>query len=642
MWQVDWGKAPADVATKDVFLAASAIDPATVEAAYALFWEEHCVECAYPTCYTTCPLYVARPDQKCARFRYGIYPNRAFSGLFEYGADVEFRRWGKLETQLGAGAATITSLRKLARQDTAMLRIIEPVAQRMAGIDGKRHLNRAYHLARGQRIAHFGDRPDAPGSSPAALEFDEFVAEVHNPAPEPFTLIVELIQEGFPGYRTSFTVQSGANIFRIPTAEMGVDLNRGEGRLLVYPDHDAEVRAIFTWLDFVRYRAAATEPSLNGSDRMSRPAAKVKCVAWDLDNTLWQGVLVEDGPEGCILRPEVVALIEQLDQRGIVHAVASKNDQANAWSRIEAFGLADMFVATAINWGSKSNNLRQIAESLNLNLDAIAFVDDSPFERAEVESELPQVRTYDALDLSALLDQSEFDVPVTDEGKRRRLSYLAEGKRKEASQDFGANYADFIRACEIQAELFTPREASEIDRCLELIQRSNQLNLSTVRYEKTDFLALLDNPETLALGLKVRDRFGDYGIVGFASINVGGETPVVNDLVISCRIARKKIENAWFGWLGDTLAALSFEHLNARYIPSARNGVLLETLDEIGFESGATSNGSVMLTLPLLAGGVPEATLVEIVDEGVQVPAMLAARGVAVKPREDSGSLDGR
>lgn len=103
MWQVDWGVAPPDLVRSNDSLATSAIDPATVEAACTLFWEEHCVECAYPTCYTTCPLFVARPDQKCARFRYGIFPNQDYQGLFGYGADVAFRRWGKARDGAGNG-----------------------------------------------------------------------------------------------------------------------------------------------------------------------------------------------------------------------------------------------------------------------------------------------------------------------------------------------------------------------------------------------------------------------------------------------------------------------------------------------------------------------------------------------------------
>jgi FkbH-like protein len=623
MWQVDWGVAPSNLARSSALPVASAIDPKTIEVASPLFWEEHCVECAYPTCYATCPLYVARPDQKCARFRYGIYPNADYQGLFGYGADISFRRWGKLESGIGSSAAPVNALRKLARQDTHILRIVNPVAERLAGVDHKRYLNRGYHLARDKRLTHFAERAADSGNENASPVFDEFVAEVHNPGAEPFALIIELIHEGRPGYRTSLEVRPGANLFRIPVTEMGIDFADGDGRLLVYPDGDAEVRAIFTWLDFVRYEANAKLAKQANGDA-DKPAAKVKVVAWDLDNTLWQGVLVEDGPEGLVLRPEVVDLIHKLDERGIVQAVVSKNDHERAWELIDAFGLAEMFVAVGINWGAKSNNLRQVAATLNLNLDSFAFIDDSPFERAEVSSELPQVRTVDALKLEGLLDLPEFDVKATAEGKRRRLSYLAEGKRREASQSFSDNYADFIRSCEIRAELFTPREPHDVARCLELIQRSNQLNLSTVRYTTQEFTALLEKPETLALALRVADRFGDYGIVGFASIDLGGERPILNDLVISCRIAQKKIEAAWFGWVSDQLIARGYHELDARFIPSARNGVLLETLTEIGFAPPA--DGSAPLSMSLLTGGVPDSDLVTVIDLGVQVPALVAAQ----------------
>src|SRR5438105_10164366 len=173
-------------------------------------------------------------------------------------------------------------------------------------------------------------------------------------------------------------------------------------------------------------RVLAEAPDGAGSAQAAAPADKVKCVAWDLDNTLWEGTLLEDGPDGCRLRPEVRALIERLDERGILQTAVSKNDHDDAWAVVERLGLQDYFLYPAINWGQKSANLKQIAERLNIGIDTFAFVDDSPFERAEVAAALPMVRVYSPEQLAGLLERPELDVPVTEMSRKRRLSYLAE------------------------------------------------------------------------------------------------------------------------------------------------------------------------------------------------------------------------
>lgn len=615
MWQTDWGMAPpADELAAPRF--ETAIDPQHVAAASLLFWEEHCVECAAPGCYRVCPLYTPRPDQQCGRFRYGIFPNPAFGGLYDFGADVHFRRWGKLETQLSFGAADPPALRRLATKNARALRMVEPVAGPLSRVDPKRHLNRAYNRLRLKAL-------DRWSGDFVADDFDEFVVEVYNPGRDTVSLIVESVQGGQPRFRDALAVRPGANLHRIPVAALGVaaaDPSSLPPRILVYPDNDAEVRLIFTWLDLVKYRVpvpspvAPTEPAAE-----PKPATKVKCVVWDLDNTLWRGVLVEDGEERCLLRPEALDLIRALDERGIIQSVVSKNDHAPAWSLIARYGLADYFVSPAINWGQKSQNLPLIARELNINVDTFALIDDSPFERAEVRHHLPQVRTFSEVEALHLLTRPEFDVPVTEESKRRRLSYLAEGKRREIAAAYSDDYGAFVKDCRMVARLFTPTQATHVDRCLELLQRSNQLNLSTHRYEHEEFAALLANPDVLSIALACRDRFGDYGTVGFASVLLDGDVPVLKDLVISCRVAKKKVENAWFQWLGKALGRIGFDRLHAWYVPSSRNGVLLDALREVGFVPVERLDGREVLALDF-APPVPDGDLVAVDAEAVDRP----------------------
>nr|MDT0524502.1 HAD-IIIC family phosphatase [Streptomyces sp. DSM 41633] len=139
-------------------------------------------------------------------------------------------------------------------------------------------------------------------------------------------------------------------------------------------------------------------------------AETVKCLVWDLDDTLWQGTLLEDGEVH--LPDEVRKVVIELDSRGILQSVASRNDHEHAWARLEAFGVAEYFVLPEIGWGAKSDAVRRIADRLNFALTTIAFVDDRPAERAEVAFHLPDVRCYPAEQVLALPDLAEF-TPAT-------------------------------------------------------------------------------------------------------------------------------------------------------------------------------------------------------------------------------------
>jgi len=596
-----------------------------VDQALLLVWMEHCVECAVPECYSVCTLYEPRRDRKCARLRYGIFPNPSFSGLYPYGADVWFRRWGKLEAKLTAGFATVARHRASAARDARFLHGIHAIADRLEPIDPHRRLNGAYSLLR-QRLL---DRSVGPGRADE-VRVDEFVAEVYNPQDAPVDLVLEIHQDRLR-CRKSLRLAPGPNLPRIPFAALDVDLTRPVGRILVQPANDAEVRLIFTWLDLVRYAATpqagtgAPAPPTASDSVCRKPASKIKVVAWDLDHTLWDGILVEDGAAALVPSPAALALIPALDQRGILQTIVSKNDHAQAWDVIVRLGLDGYFLSPAINWGRKSENLRQIAQQLDLGLDTFALIDDSAFERGEVEHELPEVRTYDATEIPSLFSRPEFDVPISDESRNRRLSYAAEGQRREIAQSFGDNYDEFLRSCEMRLELFRPEEPRTQERCLELLQRSNQLNLSTRRYTREELVALIAEPAMATLALGCRDRYGDYGTVGFVAIDLSQPTaPALRDLVLSCRVARKKVEPALFEWLRRELRARGATRLAAHFLPTARNGVLLEALRESGFVVRDQRADQVTLELDLTSP-VPSGTVLTV--EAVTPLATAAAAG---------------
>jgi FkbH-like protein len=603
MFQIEW--ADAGLWEKEQIPLPSAESKFKLEAvrrAYLLHWEEHCLECAAPLCFASCQLYVPRPDKRCARFHYGIYPNPQVHGLLEFGADVRFRRWGKIETIVRGKTASVGFQRQMDRVNRLLTHPSGrgPAANPGAlGVFWKKSLAKV----RNKYFAWFAPpREEAVG--------DEFVLECLSPDAEPFRLVLEYFVgnmahgHNFVGdlkFRHSFNISSGWNLHTLPAQGFGFGRGNRVGKIMLYPDNNAERRLIFTWLDLVQYREGYKPQTLKGgSDRPApAPAAKVKCVAWDLDNTLWKGILAEDSESGLVPHPEALDLIKKLDERGIIQTIVSKNNYADAWPVLGRLGLQDYFLYPAINWQPKSSNLKEIANRLNINIDAIALIDDSAFERAEVQSALPQVRVYPEDRVSHLLTYAEFDVPVSAESRNRRASYLTEIKREKVKETFGGDYEAFLRSCGVKLRLFVPREEKHIARCLELIQRSNQLNLSNTRHKAEEFQKMLSLPGLLCVAMECSDRFGDYGIVGFASVDETQELPTLRDLVLSCRVAQKRVEHAFIQWLARRESGKGKAALGAELVKTERNQPIRQVFEDLHFRPLGAHNGRVLMELPL-------------------------------------------
>ena len=201
---------------------------------------------------------------------------------------------------------------------------------------------------------------------------------------------------------------------------------------------------------------------------------KVKCVVWDLDNTLWNGTLLEG--DKVQLREGVREIIHALDARGILHSIASRNHAESALARLRELELEEYFLYPQINWGSKAVSVRTIAESLNIGLDSICFIDDQPFELEEVKAALPQVLCIDHFQLPHLLQMPEL-IPdtITAEAGMRRQMYLGEMRRKQIEEAFTGPQEEFLATLNM---VFTiaPARAEDLARAEELTNRTNQLN----------------------------------------------------------------------------------------------------------------------------------------------------------------------
>lgn len=628
MWQTDW--ADNLRLNHEVTPHAPALEPQSVATVYLLSWCEHCIECAVPDCYSLCPLYMRRLDRKCARFKRGISPNANFPGLFPYGAEIEFRRWGKLESTFGFGAVSPDTLRQFDRLDRSLLSCIRPASNMFRWLSPYYRMNGGYAVVRERLLQRF--------TRGRTQEFDEFVIEAWNLDSRPVRLVLETWQQG-PKFRCSIQLDPGRTVQRIPATTMNVDLYGAFGMIRVYPENDAEAHVAFSWLDFVKYRvttqadkgispAASLAPIQNSS-------ATVKCVIWDLDQTIWHGILGEQDPDQISLKPESLEAIIRLDERGIVQSIASKNDHDIARSVLERLGIAHLFLHPEINWQPKSLNVMRIVNALNLGADSCVFIDDSAFERAEVSHEVPGIRVLSDSDVTGLLNRSEFNVPVTKESRQRRALYVSESERKRTAVEYGDRYDAFLKSCNMEARLFRPDEPEQVERCLELLHRSNQLNLSTYRYTRREFESLLADRSALCICTSCRDRFGEYGIVGFSSMIANGESIVLRDFVLSCRVAQKKLENAWFKWLAGAAWKAGYETIRAPYVKTSRNGVLRSSLLSCGFvEHDRNDGGSI---LEFKAQEIPrDSDIVSITSYDLDLQIRLAppSRGAAVRNPE--------
>lgn len=503
-----------------------------ISAVLPLLWIEHCVECAAPLCYKSCSIYKKRIDGRCLRFENGVHPIHFSDGTL--GGQLSFRRWAKLEGSIGSevGAINYNRIKRI----TCIFNTI--------GLLCNQVLNTF-------RIPWHKHRPNKVLESLLAIYFrkrkwrvtasvDGFLISVYNHRLTPCTLLLEIIEDNRSIFKHAFKLQPQWNEEFLPIEMIPIQFTNKQ-LVRIYLEGIEQGRFTFKNLDFV-----SLAKNTIGEEHV-KPASKIKCVAWDLDNTLWEGVIGDTDNDNVKIRPDAIELIKLLDQRGILQTIVSKNTYDIAWNKIKTLGIDEYFLYPAINWGRKSKNLLAISKELNINIDTFALIDDSTFERNEVSDALPQVRTYDAIEIPSLLQKNEFQVPITTESAKRRQSYLVDRERKIIKASYGLDYDSFLRDCQIHLRMFRPSSEEEKLRCMELLQRSNQYNIALEKRDKDGFEQIYNNESYQMFAIQVYDKFGDYGIVGFASVEkTSPKEYYVRDFVMSCRVAQKKVERAFF------------------------------------------------------------------------------------------------
>src|SRR6202167_2491182 len=345
-----------------------------------------------------------------------------------------------------------------------------------------------------------------------------------------------------------------------------------------------------------------------------------KALVVDLDNTLWGGVVGEDGMAGIQVGPEYPGAAYQALQRalldisrkGILLAVCSKNNPDDGLEALDQHpGMlvrAKHFAALRINWTDKSQNLREIAEELNIGIDALAFLDDNPFEREQVRATLPEVTVIDLShnDLpknpleyaGAIRDCAVFErLTLSAEDQQRTEMYAAQKQRSGAEQSFQTK-EDFFRFLEQEAEL-EPISSLTLGRGAQLTQKTNQFNLTTRRYTELQVAEMAKQPEWQVLSIRVRDRFGDHGLVGVAIAHDQGEQCEVDTFLLSCRVIGRTVETALLAHLAVSAVQRGRKRLVGWFLPTKKNAPARDFYQQHGFERQEANGSGSLWTLDL-------------------------------------------
>jgi FkbH-like protein len=345
-----------------------------------------------------------------------------------------------------------------------------------------------------------------------------------------------------------------------------------------------------------------------------------KALVVDLDNTLWGGVIGEEGLHGIHIGPEYPgAAYQQLQraildlyQRGIILAICSKNNPADA---MEVFSQrsgmllnSSHFAAFRINWQDKAQNLREIATELNIGIDSLAFLDDNPVERQRVKSDLPEVTVIDLPDdpmqyAKALRACPVFERLALSAEDRERGRYYAEQRQRDELQNSAGSLEDFYRSLEMMAEL-APVTPATLARVAQLTQKTNQFNTTTRRYNEQQIADLAADPDWQVFSLRVSDRFGDNGLVGVAVLHHQGAVSEIDTLLMSCRVIGRTVETALLAALAEQTRARGADRLVGWFLPTKKNVPARDFYAAHGFAPGQEQADGTLWELDL-KGALP-------------------------------------
>lgn len=338
----------------------------------------------------------------------------------------------------------------------------------------------------------------------------------------------------------------------------------------------------------------------------------VKVIALDCDNTLWQGVVGEDGVEGIIITPAHQKLHRMLANQlkaGRLVCLLSKNQDADVrevFARRADMELSwDQITAVRINWQPKPQNIQQLADELQLGLDSFVFLDDNPVECAAMQAHCPEVLTLQLPDkednISHFLDHVwAFDtLNLTAEDKKRAAFYQQNVKREQIRRNTGT-FADFLSQLDMKINIAQP-QPEQLVRVAQLTQRTNQFNATTVRYQIGDIQQLINDDENTCLIAEVSDRFGDYGLVGVIIFKKQPDALAVDTLLLSCRAMGRGVEHEMLRRVALQAETAGVPQITVPYQPTARNQPALDFLESIAAGEKQAQGDGWLFVYPVTA-----------------------------------------
>jgi len=358
-----------------------------------------------------------------------------------------------------------------------------------------------------------------------------------------------------------------------------------------------------TAIPFVCYNIAKIIKSLYGKNQ--------KCIVLDLDNTLWGGVVGDVGTLGIALGPETALgeayvafqkYVKNLYREGIILAVCSKNDEKIAKEAFRnpymVLRLDDIAVFCA-NWNSKAENILYISEQLNILPESIVFIDDNPAEREMVRQSLPEVKVPEVSDVSDFIWHIEkagyfYATSVSDDDKKRNDYYAADAKRKDAKQSY-IDYSEYLRSLHMSS-VIKSFNAEALERITQLINKTNQFNLTTKRYSQSDLDKIAFDNRFITLFATLDDKFGTNGIVSALIGEIIEDSLHICLWVMSCRVFKRDLELAIFDSLVDICSKKGLGNLVGYYYQTEKNGYVSGLFDDLGFNKTAADTWEFEIT----------------------------------------------
>jgi FkbH-like protein len=342
-----------------------------------------------------------------------------------------------------------------------------------------------------------------------------------------------------------------------------------------------------------------------------------KCLVLDLDNTLWGGVVGDDGlagialGQGSVVGEAHLALQRyalELSRRGVLLAVCSKNDEANAlevFDRHPEMLLRRKHISCFVaNWEDKATNLRQIARQLNIGTDALVFVDDNPFERNLVRQELPEVAVPELPEdpagfVTCIASAGYFEgLSVTNEDQERVSQYRANAEREQLREST-TDMAAYLQSLRMELHC-GPFDRIGLQRIVQLINKTNQFNLMTRRYTDAEVQAVMADPAALHLQLRLQDRFGDNGVIAIVIGKLdAGRRLVIDTWLMSCRVLGRQVEAATLNVVAHRAGAMGATALIGSFRPTAKNEMVKDHYPKLGFDELEQQDGATRWVLPL-------------------------------------------